>query len=665
MKRETPLLSSHWLWLAVATMFAAQANSQTRLASGSEATNSKPIPMDQLGAVATKHYQGDGLTVAATAEGARLRCVFQRLEGQVTSEGLWLTSAAEHASGKRFRVVAVAVGRDAGERSAAVCEASAAAFVDSLTACGWVSDHSRAPLATTGVVQAAVNLARFIRDGLTEEYSVSMDGVRQDFIIQERPEDEGELRVELDVTGAKAEPLVNGARLVLGGSGRKLAYNRLRVVDARGQELTARLEVTDATRLTLVVDDAAAIYPVRIDPTFSDADWSALGSGINIEVVSLAMSGMDLYVGGRFNMVNSIAKWDGSVWSSLGSGINDRVSALAVSGTNLYAGGNFTTAGGTAANYIAKWNGSGWSALGLGMSGPVLALAVSGTDQFAGGVFTTAGGTAANYIAKWNGSSWTALGAGMNDWVTALTVSGGDVYVGGRFTTAGGNAANSVANWNGSSWTALGSGMNVFSTVYAMAVSGSNVYAGGDFTTAGGSAANRIAKWNGNSWAALGAGMNSTVFALAVSGSDVYAAGSFTTAGGTVANRIAKWDGNGWSPLGSGMNDFVNALVISHTNLFAGGFFTTAGNKVAAYVAKANIGASRGRFSNLVYSPATGFSCTFLDASTGQPYRIQTSPSLADGTWTDLTNFIYTAPVVITDASAGSISNQFFRAITP
>ena len=123
-----------------------------------------------------------------------------------------------------------------------------------------------------------------------------MNGVRQDFVIEAPPLNSppsavllrrtgqpstlnpraGALRLELDVTGARAEPLVNGAQLVLDGSGRKLAYSRLRVVDAAARELRAQLEVITATRLAVVVDDAAATYPVRIDPTFSDADWVSL-----------------------------------------------------------------------------------------------------------------------------------------------------------------------------------------------------------------------------------------------------------------------------------------------------------------------------------------------------------------------------------------------------
>ena len=150
-----------------------------------------------------------------------------------------------------------------------------------------------------------------------------------------------------------------------------------------------------------------------------------------------------------------------------------------------------------------------------------------------------------------------------------------------------------------------------------------------------------------------------------MSGTDLYAGGIFTISGGTAANGIAKWDGSAWSVLGSGMNNGVTALAVSGTNLYAGGGFSTAGNKVSGFAAKANIGAARGRFSNLVYSPATGFSSTFLDATVGQPYRIQTSPSLSVEPWTDLTNFIYAGPIVITDASAVSATNTFYRAVTP
>ena len=132
-------------------------------------------------------------------------------------------------------------------------------------------------------------LVRFTRPGLTEEYSVSVDGVRQDFIIESPPlnpqrstlnQSAGDLRVELALSGARAEAAAGGARLRLEGSGRALAYSRLRVEDATGRELTARLEVLSADRLAVSVADANATYPVRIDPTFSDADWVSLNPGM-------------------------------------------------------------------------------------------------------------------------------------------------------------------------------------------------------------------------------------------------------------------------------------------------------------------------------------------------------------------------------------------------
>ena len=155
--------------------------------------------------------------------------------------------------------------------------------------------------------------------------------------------------------------------------------------------------------LAVVVNDSEAVYPVRIDPTFSDANWVSMG-GV--------------------------------------PGANGPVDAAGIDGSgNLYIGGQFTVAGNAIANYIAKWNGSSWSAIGSGMNNTVSALAVSGSTLYAGGYFPPAGGNAANYIAQWNGSSWSALGSGMNSIVWALAVSGGALYAGGDFTTAGGKVS--------------------------------------------------------------------------------------------------------------------------------------------------------------------------------------------------------------------------------
>jgi len=77
------------------------------------------------------------------------------------------------------------------------------------------------------------------------------------------------------------------------------------------------------------------------------------------------------------------------------------------------------------------------------------------------------------------------------------------------------------------------------------------------------------------------------------------------------------------------------------------------------------VAVSLGRLSNVTYSPATGFSFIFRDATVGQPYRIQRSSSLAEGSWVDWMNFTYTEPNVFTDLGAVTATNRFYRAVSP
>jgi len=279
--------------------------------------------------------------------------------------------------------------------------------------------------------------------------------------------------------------------------------------------------------------DVSANYVAKWD----GISWSGLGSGIGGEysyVYALTVyddgagAGPALYVGGLFYVAggapaNYVAKWDGASWSALGSGMNNEVYSLAVyddgmgGGPALYAGGHFTIAGGVLVSRIAKWDGASWSAVGNGMTGgDVHALAVhddgtgGGPALYAGGGFTTAGGVPANHIARWDGVSWSGLGSGTGGsaypFVYALTVyddgtgGGPALYVGGGFTTAGGVPANRIAKWDGTSWSALGSGVN--DGVFALTVfdagtqAGAALHAGGWFTIspAGDSF---IAEWGG------------------------------------------------------------------------------------------------------------------------------------------------------------------------
>jgi hypothetical protein len=563
------------------------------------------ISWSQIGAAAGADYKGDGLSVRSIQSGARLHCVFQRLDAEVTPHGLRLISTATNQTHDCFAVRAMEIGRK-----------PANAFFGS-------QGSEPQELSAEGTVVVEGQTVAFNRPGLTEEYSVSMDGVRQDFVVEQAPPGPltGELVLKLSVSGAEIEAASYGATLALEGSGRRIAYSRLRVTDAKGKRLPARMEVAGTSKgrgsfplsgsgsfdeemsflaplsgdamLAVVVDDSDATYPVRIDPTFSDANWVSMGEhlGANSLVYTAVLDGSgNLYIGGLFDAVGgtvaNVAKWNGNSWSAVGSGINSPVYALAVSGTNLYAGGWFTMAGGTMVNYVAQWNGSTWLPMGAGMNGYVYALAVSGNTLYAGGDFSKADGNQVNYIAQWDGSSWSALGAGMSGMtpsVRALAVSGTNLYAGGLFTAAGAELtkAKYIARWDGANWSGLGSGMNA--SVLALAASETNLYAGGNFTSAGDNTnANHIAQWDGTNWLSLGSGMNSFVSALAVSGNSLYAGGQFATAGGTNVHNIAQWNGTRWAVLGPGMDNPVNALAVSGNTLYAVGNFHFTSDSVVA-----------------------------------------------------------------------------------
>lgn len=549
-----------------------------------------PIPFEAIGAHATASYRGEALGVRATAEGARLHSNFQKLAGVVDARGLWLESTSE--KGGQLHLRAQAWGR---------------------------VDAPLQALARSGRVVVSEASVRLQRPGVAEEFSVSVDGVRQDFHVATRPPGTGALVVTLAVEGARAEAAEFGARLVLQASGRALAYSRLRVTDARGRVLAARFEVRSATELAVLVEDAAAQYPICIDPTFSDADWVSLNPGVpgvSGTVNALAVDGSgNVYVGGTFavagsSAIRNIARWNGSAWSALGGGVDNGVAAIAISGSDVYVGGLFLNAGGTPANRVAKWDGSAWSALGSGTDARVRALLFIGSELYVGGDFNNAGGVAAAKIAKWNGSTWSALANGvtLGSGIYCLANVGSVLYAGGDALFIDGVRSGFIGRWNGSAWSRLGSGaatpgsfdVGVSNTVFALTVVGTDLYVGGGFGRANGGSgasilASNIAKYNTltNTWSALAAGVNSTVLSLAVSGGSVYAGGGFTTAGGGNAPGVAAWNGSTWTNLGTGIENalpgqdtFVNALVATGGSVYAGGSLRRAGGVTTANLAR-------------------------------------------------------------------------------
>lgn len=311
--------------------------------------------------------------------------------------------------------------------------------------------------------------------------------------------------------------------------------------------------------------------------------WQGMGTGTGGTVNATIVFGSEVIAAGYFavaggQLVNNIARWNGTTWQPLGLGTNDTIFALAIFNNMLVAGGRFTSAGGVNCNKIALWNGSSWSSTNGIINGNVFALAVNGTYLAVGGNFTSINGRAMLRVAKYQ-SAWDTLGTGFNGDVYSLALYNTGLYAGGNFTISDGLPVKRIARLNINNWTTVGFGMDD-GAVYCLRVFSNSLYIGGTFTTIGGSTTNRIARWNGTSFSNVGFGFSSGVYALHSLGTKLYAGGEFDFADFLPAAKIASFNGSTWSALGTGIGGTspkVKALTSYLGDIIVGGTFTLAG----------------------------------------------------------------------------------------
>ncbi|MBK8984244.1 MAG: T9SS type A sorting domain-containing protein [Ignavibacteria bacterium] len=321
----------------------------------------------------------------------------------------------------------------------------------------------------------------------------------------------------------------------------------------------------------------------------SSFTWTAIGNGVSSSVNDIFIkSENEIYAAGQFVnaggiTVNRIAVWNGTEWSALGTGVNGTVHTIAIDGDDVYAGGDFTTAGGVTVNRIAKWNGTSWSALGTGVNHRVKKIIIHNGNIYVSGFFTIAGSDSASQIAKWDGVSWSALGSGINLNLDAMAVSqSGIVYAGGLFNLAGGVTVRNIAQWNGSSWSAVGSGVR--GEIKGMHCLGNDLYITGFIDSAGDISANNIARWDGSSWSAIGNGVTGApVCVYPVSNNEIYL-GGFT--GSPSGSLFAKWNGSKWSFPTPALNSFILSISKFNDLLIVGGQFNFFGSSPLNHIAR-------------------------------------------------------------------------------
>lgn len=133
-------------------------------------------------------------------------------------------------------------------------------------------------------------------------------GIEQGFTVRSRPDGTGPLHLRQRISSALTAELVDGGRGVsfLDANGERLRFDGLVAFDATGRHLPATMSLS-VDLLTFKVDDTDAVFPIVIDPVWSQQAYlKASNSAADDEFGrSVAVSGDTVVVGAPYEDSNA------------------------------------------------------------------------------------------------------------------------------------------------------------------------------------------------------------------------------------------------------------------------------------------------------------------------------------------------------------------------
>jgi hypothetical protein len=121
----------------------------------------------------------------------------------------------------------------------------------------------------------------FSSPGVDEWYAAGRPGFEQGFVITHRPPGPGPLEILHTLAGnatARVEAGAQGVRFTF--KAEWLRYTHLIVTDATGDRVSARMSLS-GHRLTININDAHAVYPLRVDPSIM-GQINNIGKRVNL-----------------------------------------------------------------------------------------------------------------------------------------------------------------------------------------------------------------------------------------------------------------------------------------------------------------------------------------------------------------------------------------------
>ncbi len=124
-------------------------------------------------------------------------------------------------------------------------------------------------------------------DGLTEWWLGQPNGVEQGWTLDRAPAGAGDLRFEVALDEALGVDGDGAALALTDARGRAWTIDGVVAWDARGEPLPAEARF-EGDALVVTVDDTDATYPVTVDPIYTTAAWTWMGSSLNYFAYTVA-----------------------------------------------------------------------------------------------------------------------------------------------------------------------------------------------------------------------------------------------------------------------------------------------------------------------------------------------------------------------------------------
>ncbi|MEO5914979.1 MAG: FG-GAP repeat protein [Luteolibacter sp.] len=333
-----------------------------------------------------------------------------------------------------------------------------------LTGCGYGDNVTGFPLAE---VSTSGNRLEYRRGILTEWYVNERAGLEQGFTLQTPPAGHVEnapLVISMAIGGNLTASVDDGEVVFSDAAGKRmLRYSGLVSWDANGRKLESHMRVR-GSQLLLEVDDRSAVYPVTVDPVFSNGATLVASDATEGDQFgySLSISGDVAVIGAPYDDgagVDSGSAYvfvrDGDTWTQQqkliagDSAAGDQfASSVAISGDTLVVGawGTDDAGGNSGSAYVFVHEGNSWiqkqkltASDGSADDFFGESVAISDNTIVVGAVYDSAvaAQSGSAYVFVRNGASWTqqqkltAFDGAEGDWFGySVAIDGETIVVG-------------------------------------------------------------------------------------------------------------------------------------------------------------------------------------------------------------------------------------------